>query len=81
MLVSPMQNSHVGGLNEREVPTREFWVAVEYRLNCISVIMDNVYLEVIDIICLISIKDITHMNHSASIGNSISFRGIGCIYM
>ena len=32
MLVSPMRNSGVGGLDQRKAPTRKFCVAVEYRL-------------------------------------------------
>ena len=33
MLVSPTQNSGVGGLSQRQGPTQLFCVAVEYRLN------------------------------------------------
>ena len=33
MLVSPAQNSGVGGLDQRKAQTRKFCVAVEYRLN------------------------------------------------
>ena len=32
MLVSPMRNSGVGGLDQRKAPTRKFCIAVEYRL-------------------------------------------------
>ena len=32
MLASPTRNYHVGGLDQRKTPTREFCVAVEYRL-------------------------------------------------
>ena len=32
MLVSPTQNSGVGGLDQRKAPTRRFCFAVEYRL-------------------------------------------------
>ena len=32
MLVSPTQNSGVGGLSQRQGPTQLFWVPVEYRL-------------------------------------------------
>ena len=37
-LVSPMQSSHIGGLDQREfeAPSREFRVALEYRLMCFS---------------------------------------------
>ena len=34
MLVSPTQNSGVGGLDQRKAPAREFCVVVEYRLKC-----------------------------------------------
>ena len=34
MLVSPAQNSGVGGLSQRQGPTQLFCVAVEYRLKC-----------------------------------------------
>ena len=33
MLVSPTQNSDVGGLSQRQGPTQLFCIAVEYRLN------------------------------------------------
>ena len=33
MFVSPMQNSRVGGPDQHKAPTREFRVAVGYRLN------------------------------------------------
>ena len=32
MLVSPPQNSRVGGLEQHKAPTREFCIAIEYRL-------------------------------------------------
>ena len=36
LLVSPMRNSRVGGLDQRKVPTRKICVAVEYRLKSSS---------------------------------------------
>ena len=36
MLVSPTQNSGVGGLDQRRAPTQTFCVAVEYRLKLTS---------------------------------------------
>ena len=35
MLASPSRNSHVRGVDQCEPQHKEFWVAVEYRLNII----------------------------------------------
>ena len=44
MLVSPTQNSGVGGLSQRQGPTQLFCVAVEYRLKSLKQCKTHLYL-------------------------------------
>ena len=55
MLVSPTQNSGVGGLSQRQGPTQLFCVAVEYRLNLSQLVEIPHTVSTIDTVCVFDI--------------------------